>query len=102
MSSLQPSRLPAEAPDTVEEKQALLAVPSLNLYVRPQTGYLKPLHFGEMCGFLEPGEAVFKPSSVNSQLRDALICLNLTFPLCKMGITSISQRCSEEYMPQCV
>lgn len=35
MSSLQPSSLPAEAPDTVEE-QACLAVPSLNLYVSPK------------------------------------------------------------------
>lgn len=58
MSSLQPSSLPAEAPDTVEEKQARLAVPSLNLYVSPQTGYRKPVHFGEMCGFVEPGRAV--------------------------------------------
>lgn len=61
---LQPSSLPAEAPDTVEEKQARLAVPSL-LYVSPQTG------FGEMCGFVEPGGAVYNPSSVISQLRDA-------------------------------
>lgn len=65
MSSLQPSSLPAEAPDTVEEKQACLAVPSLNLYVSPQTG------FGEMCGFVEPGRAVYNPSSVISQLRDS-------------------------------
>lgn len=69
MSSLQPSSLPAEAPDTMEEKQALIAVPCLNLYVSPQTGYLKPLHFGELCGFLEPGKAVFNFSSVIFQLR---------------------------------
>lgn len=70
MSSLQPSSLPAEAPDTVEE-QACLAVPSLNLYVSPQTGYLKLVHFGEICGVLEPGGTVFNLSSVISQLRDA-------------------------------
>lgn len=80
VSSLQPSSLLAEAPDTVEEKQALLAVPSLNLYVSPQTGYLKPLHFGGMCGFLEPGGAVFNPSSVISWLRMLLISPSLIFP----------------------
>lgn len=42
------SSLPAEAPDTVEQKQVLL-VASLNLYVSPQSGCLRPLHFREIC-----------------------------------------------------